>query len=566
MSQAGATSVYGTSMSEQFHKTHWPNSLPDPNEEYFFSVSGDDVKLSWAFHDVKNNMDVSLLWRCPLLNKDDVYNPELTMSDRMNFLVAHLPPVTADKGTTNEISGRNQPHDYIFGAKCPPTLESAAKKAVERRAHVTVYVLSTDSLQVELISKLFRCIPSRVFAMKSSDFFKHRNQNVSIDRMAALCGSAHLQGFPSLILSANDELTYTAADAKGNLLGGGISPGLALRLKSMSENSDQKEIITEKNLYGRLETVSNKKKPLQIFSNSYEDSIITAALSEISNNARYVIQLWLEKVGSANKHSTRPNTNSGPINDTRVVSVIGKNAAILNKLMKANHGGMIESSNASSVKDVNTQIYDKLIPFGIQHVINRESTARNVYLDTRVAKKILVPGEGVVILRGTVGAPKHLRSGHPFSVAFDDGTSMDYPLSMIIEMTKLFKVEGKISKETNQMASPSKRNLTKIAPLSQRKSARSPSISQKKKRFLKDEIEEVEMKKHKNDTKDPRSYIHMKVGKYFDADLFFGTVTNYTKAQNGLWHVKYEDGDEEDYDKKELEEGLRLHAGARKKN
>lgn len=86
--------------------------------------------------------------------------------------------------------------------------------------------------------------------------------------------------------------------------------------------------------------------------------------------------------------------------------------------------------------------------------------------------------------------------------------------------------------------------------------------SQNKKR-PKDALDEIEKKKARtisSPQKDPLNCVGNKVAKYFDADLFYGTVTSYTKSQGGLWHVRYDDGDEEDLDRTEVSEAMKLFA------
>jgi len=55
----------------------------------------------------------------------------------------------------------------------------------------------------------------------------------------------------------------------------------------------------------------------------------------------------------------------------------------------------------------------------------------------------------------------------------------------------------------------------------------------------------------------PRTYIKTRVAKRFGRTLYFGTITHYRRE--GLWHVLYDDGDEEDYDRKDLSKAEKLY-------
>jgi hypothetical protein len=52
-------------------------------------------------------------------------------------------------------------------------------------------------------------------------------------------------------------------------------------------------------------------------------------------------------------------------------------------------------------------------------------------------------------------------------------------------------------------------------------------------------------------TERPKSYVGQRVGKFFDDECFFGDIDSYDK-KNKLWRVVYDDGDEEDFDAKEV--------------
>jgi hypothetical protein len=47
--------------------------------------------------------------------------------------------------------------------------------------------------------------------------------------------------------------------------------------------------------------------------------------------------------------------------------------------------------------------------------------------------------------------------------------------------------------------------------------------------------------------KEPRAYLGRRVAKFFDAELFLGTVAGYQKAKS-FWKIEYDDGDKEEFD------------------
>ena len=53
------------------------------------------------------------------------------------------------------------------------------------------------------------------------------------------------------------------------------------------------------------------------------------------------------------------------------------------------------------------------------------------------------------------------------------------------------------------------------------------------------------------------NYINSSITKKFDDEFFIGLITNY---RGDLWHVEYEDGDEEDFDDIEVRKGIKLYS------
>jgi len=65
---------------------------------------------------------------------------------------------------------------------------------------------------------------------------------------------------------------------------------------------------------------------------------------------------------------------------------------------------------------------------------------------------------------------------------------------------------------------------------------------------------------------DPRGYVHRRVAKFFDDDLYFGRVRKYDpKVLEGdtemshIWKVTYDDGDKEEYDIEDMVEFLSIY-------
>jgi len=456
-----------------YKETVWPEALPSANERFFISVTVEQSFLSFAQHEIEKEMNVRLIWRCPLLIMEEIDSADLQITDRIDFLISHLPSVT------DKLHNGCNPHDYLFGPNNPATFESATKEAMKRKAHLTVYVVSEDANQTECVAKLFRCVPSRVWSLKQSDFLPKNTTNntmqqhnyptsnnsantIGIKRLATLSGAMFLKGKPAMVFDVNDDtITYTASDSQGRLIGGGVSLGFAPRISALSNDLMQNECSREtsamKALYAKMDGVTARRKPLSLFSNNRQDSIIANALSEVSTNARHVIGLWLNKVKHTTTHTNNSNTGGNnnaanekkkklkyqePVNDDFTISIMGSHGTILHRLLQKNHGNVIESTSSSSQSSFTPEsvsLFDRLVPFGIQATVYRHYSVNDSCVDQAVAKNFLVAGRGVVTKVGTVANTTEYTPGFPFVVTFEDGSKQFATLDEVLEMQKSFK-------------------------------------------------------------------------------------------------------------------------------
>jgi hypothetical protein len=67
---------------------------------------------------------------------------------------------------------------------------------------------------------------------------------------------------------------------------------------------------------------------------------------------------------------------------------------------------------------------------------------------------------------------------------------------------------------------------------------------------------------------DPLVFIGQRVAKYFGEEVYFGTVKKFsppaTKKDGDLWHIVYDDDDQEDFDYKELKKAVALYESNQK--
>ena len=213
--------------------------------------------------------------------------------------------------------------------------------------------------------------------MKGDDFFSKadgRYETMGVDRLAVLRGAADLHGFPALVIDGGTATTYTAADSKGKIMGGGIGPGLQIKLRCMHEYTDTLPLIGPQDALSRVKEATDRKKTLQIFSRDTKDAMMVSVLGEYAANYNSIIQTWLHKVGPA-KLSPPNQKNAKTENRRRAVMITGGDGEILSQLLQSDHGGIVEP--IPQPKDDKSKSFEivhnkQLIHYGISSAIMKQ--------------------------------------------------------------------------------------------------------------------------------------------------------------------------------------------------
>jgi hypothetical protein len=111
-------------------------------------------------------------------------------------------------------------------------------------------------------------------------------------------------------------------------------------------------------------------------------------------------------------------------------------------------------------------------------------------------------------------------------------------------------------RKTADAATPTRKRRVAASPARRAAAPASPVVQKRKVETI--EITSARKSTPKKAKRDPESYVEKRVAKFFGGDLFFGTVKQY-RSDAEVWFVKYDDGDDEEYDAKDLKENLQLY-------
>jgi hypothetical protein len=173
---------------------------------------------------------------------------------------------------------------------------------------------------------------------------------------------------------------------------------------------------------------------------------------------------------------------------------------------------------------------------------NQDITKAMAYVGRRVAKKDINPeSKQERLLQGTIAKRAEEKPWvGGLLVRYDDGMMEEAELKDVDSMIGLYDDFLKDS-------------LKRISALN----AEEPAPKRKKRGKLPSKLKPL-----------GSSFVGVRIAKKFDSGIFFGSITEYVAANMSkdgeFWHVTYDDGDEEDFDKHSLSKAISFHIKHRK--
>lgn len=338
-------------------------------------------------------------------------------------------------------------HDYIFGEETDASVEAAVRQSKLRDVpEISVYVVSTNQAQAESLEKLLKTVPSKFCLLDDDMFFTEeqgRYSTMGTDRLATLAGAAYMHGHPALVFDGGTATTYSATDSAGNILGGGIAPGIYTKLKSMAESTEALPDVSKKvpeKVSAALDQVSGNE-PIPTFARSTEDAMLGDLFQELAMKGRNVIGNWLKK---AYRKNTKPPKADSKLNTEKRVICTGGDADVLYLLLSPDSGGLIEMDEGKSTLEYEVEVSKHLIHYGITAVLyyqgklqekktnNVTKIAGNEHIGKRVAKVFDVESDdGDNIYRGTVKELADVDGFDGYRVLYDDGDKEDVSVNTL---------------------------------------------------------------------------------------------------------------------------------------
>lgn len=567
----------------------FPRDLPASREKHFLVVVCEPDGINWSIHEgSSSNFAPAVFWTTPHIEEED-------------RSIASCMPLTRFLCPQAMI--------HIFG-------QAGSKLATKQRAHktaseravpfTTVYILSNTSKHEADVGFLFSEVPARLFRLAVTDFFTNEQLGsskplTSVGHFAALYAAQKDYNSPVLLLTGGSAITYVALNKDATFLGGGACAGMPIRCRTLFDYCSQEFPSIDFKRYKEItDTAKKDKKPISLFATDMEAGIAANATAEMAGQLRNIVKQFLKLVGPSEVPLT--------------VIITGTDTDILRELLQENCSNMVEPEPSVSFPlptKVTFPMRRNMPSYGVQHLLSAQRK-QQVPLDSDEALR-----EDLIGLRAAAYAKNDAAGTYRGSVVrivrgrvleedqfvllLDNGENLYLNLVELYDALALYAELGEVDQEEDQKewVGEKKEAMGKVQATLEGK-----TDAIKKRKIQLDAAKEIEGSiakmvsrpakekegsiakmvssppKGKQGTKRARStpkkkdhsrYVGLRVAKYFDnptpdrpenQSIFFGTVDKYyldSEEDEMVYHVRYDDSDEEEFDLEELREVILLY-------
>lgn len=455
------------------------------------------------------------------------------------------------------------------------------------------------------ICYMFRDVPAKLFKLKNTDFFSPEQglyPTMGVDRVAALYGAKLHYGSPALVIDGGTAMTYSALDGNGHIIGGGISPGVKVRLQSLADYTGSLPDIDHRKFKSLVEGAIAAKTPLPFFAKDTEMAMISPVCAELACQLRNIIKQFVSRFQSSSELKTaasgKATAEKSPKQKIFTVIVTGGDGKFLHDLLKADASGIISVEPDASPAPTNIDVKNvkNLVTYALGYLINEkysqkpmnpEEKLRQTIQGLRIAAPAIDQNE--VFSRGCVFniTPNATIEGYIFHARFDSSIQKDLTLKELYEYLALYNEIGEKAKSPGSVEGVDEDWVTEKKMWSSKVQEELGNVSRPIRiriRELKPYIERGEVhkifqrrsrkrppsKKAKKNVENFKNHIGKRIAKTFPIDdgnsgenagyqIFFGTVESLSDTQLLWFYVRYDDGDAEESGVEEVLKGIKLY-------
>mmetsp|Transcript_36113 Transcript_36113/g.84364 ORF Transcript_36113/g.84364 Transcript_36113/m.84364 type:complete len:385 (-) Transcript_36113:303-1457(-) len=378
-------------------------------------------------------------------------------------------------------------------------------------------------------------------------------------------------------------MTYTAADSTGKIIGGGIGPGVAVKLFALTDKIDALPEVNSKIIFSKVEELVESRGKINVFANSTINCIVFDLIQELKNKLQSIIAEWLSIVGPPCTIRNRPRPQSSILKENleRHVYITGGDGKLFELLLKPQIvQGFVFSEDASRNHNSSSVKYNpQIIHYGMCDALNGALAKEKDQSNEEIESNVILKGHAESQKNASVDTVSKKQSAVEKikKEAIDMLSKKQIPIEKITNKAaktssgkskqKAKSCSPKREKNQRQDSSSRRRKCKSPDPFPRRRNSQSLDPSPRKRKIRTPELFTFEVPSSQSRKTNELEKVHVgtRVAKYFDGGLFFGKVKT-PLTQRGFWKIVYDDGDEEDYDHEDMQGGLSLYRKAKDKN
>lgn len=372
----------------------WPDAFPSVHgSRLVFGLNCGNTSLSWSLFDEVQSPIFHWFTKIPKEDEDAFLFYFLPTSIQFDFF--GFSEETRRKGSVKN--------------------STLCRKLLERRdSVVTVYMIASNPLHEAKAIELFEGLPAVVYRISKADLLQNDPQlsvydTMGEDRIAGLMGARVC--FPNrkshLVIDGGTALTVTTI-CNDNKIGGVIGTGPRIKLSTMKMMTENLPDVTDAVLDNLLLNLGPRR--LETFASNTVESMVACVSKETTLILTHYIQEWRKNLPDEISKDQTP-----------VVVVCGGDGALLCRLLRPDHSGVIVTTPETTAFLQTGEFFDSLhssaepktsntsfqlvhipqaIHFGIKYILQGQTIAKTPVNDVRsklVGQRVLISDE-----RGTI--------------------------------------------------------------------------------------------------------------------------------------------------------------------
>lgn len=238
----------------------WPDAVPHPQVDRILLVVVGKKAMQWSsLEKIESDFVPGMYWHTGTVPEDA--DNEIVVAD---FFPIQLHPLLLhSKGLVGH------------------------PRFMKRVPVVPCYIVSSHDDKVAGLVRLLTHVPIQLYRLTTDDFLGP-HPGIDMERIVAAWAAVQAHGVPALVVNGGKTLTYTAVNGKGEIEGGGIGCGLGLKLAELADQAN----VTHRSPSDWMASRGENATPLSLMATDESDALWSATLHETTVHLTGIFNWW----------------------------------------------------------------------------------------------------------------------------------------------------------------------------------------------------------------------------------------------------------------------------------